>query len=66
MKRSLRENSYLLLLVQKKAAALTLARCMFHEVLKKDLELHPFKFQLVQEIKEKQCRKVFVLYIVSY
>ena len=47
---SLRENPRLS--IRKRAASLGLPRAIIHEILKKDLKFHPFKIQIVQELKE--------------
>ncbi|CAK1604586.1 unnamed protein product [Parnassius mnemosyne] len=40
--------------VRKRAAALGLPKTIVHEILKKDLKLHPFKIQIVQALKVAQ------------
>lgn len=56
---SLREK--LRLSIRKRAASLGLPRAIIHEILKKDLKFHPFKIQIVQELKESDfdLRKKF-------
>lgn len=56
---SLRDNSRQS--VRKKAAALGLPKTIVHEILKKDIKLHPFKIQIVQALKpnDYNLRKTF-------
>lgn len=47
--------------VRKRAAALGLPKTIVHEILKKDLKLHPFKIQIVLALKpnDYNLRKSF-------
>ncbi|KAL0830483.1 hypothetical protein ABMA28_002646 [Loxostege sticticalis] len=59
VERTLRENARLS--IRKRAASLGLPRAIVHEILKKDIKFHPFKIQIIQELKENDCVTQFFL-----